>query len=79
MSTTTEIFDVPASIAAQKELQQAKNYPDFAPIDGHCYGCRRQIYVQQDSGHGYKTGISLEKASTELITGCPHCHYSYCE
>jgi len=24
-------------------------------------------------------GISLERASTELITGCPHCNRSYCD
>jgi hypothetical protein len=24
-------------------------------------------------------GISLEKASTQLITGCPHCNRSYCD
>jgi len=25
------------------------------------------------------TGITVEKASKELVTGCPHCHKSYCD
>lgn len=25
------------------------------------------------------TGISVDKASTELVTGCPHCNRSYCD
>ena len=79
MNTGTEIFDVPASIAAQKDYQQLKGYPDFAPHDGICYKCRGQIYAPRTRPDGTKSGISLEKASSQLITGCPHCHFSYCE
>lgn len=59
----------------------------FAPQDGICYNCHKQIYdnaiVKQ---RNWKTGeleevvskgISVEKASTELTTGCPHCHRSF--
>jgi hypothetical protein len=56
-------------IAAQKEYQKKTNSPSFAPSNGVCFKCRRQIYTE----------ISLERASTTLITGCPHCHYSFCE
>lgn len=78
MSTETKTFDVQKSIAAQKKFQTEMGYPDFAPANGICYDCKRQIYseIEQD---GYKSGVSTEKASSDLITGCPHCHHSYCE
>ena len=57
------------SIKAQWDLCQEKEYPHFAPRDGRCYACGQQIYER----------ISVERASKELITGCPWCHYSYCE
>jgi hypothetical protein len=41
----------------------------FAPSNGVCYHCNKQIYSQG--------GISVERASTELTTGCPFCHTSY--
>jgi len=55
--------------AAQKAYTIKEQLPHFAPTDGVCWNCGKQIY----------TGISLEKASTQLITGCPHCHRSYCD
>lgn len=78
-----ETFDIPKSIAAQKEYLKglAKRHPDdwmapnfaqgrgFAPPDGSCYRCHRNIYSEG--------GISVERASKELITGCPSCHVSY--
>ena len=27
----------------------------------------------------YTTGVTVEKAANELITGCPHCNRSYCD
>ena len=27
----------------------------------------------------YTTGISVERAGRELITGCPHCNRTYCD
>lgn len=74
----TKTFNVEASKAAQKKLQQEKGYPDFAPSSGFCYDCKRQIYLEIDRGD-HKTGISVERASGELITGCPHCNRSYCD
>lgn len=41
----------------------------FAPSDGICYRCKKQIYSEG--------GISVERASKELTTGCPFCHTSY--
>ena len=64
---------------AQKKYCEKENIPWFAP-DQYCYHCHRDIYadVQCDDGevsHGY----TEEYAATHLITGCPHCHYSFVE
>ena len=42
--------------------------PDFAPLNGHCWHCGFDLIDYY--------GIQWE---TEPITGCPSCHYSYCE
>ena len=77
-NNTPKTFNVSEAIAAQKKLQQEKGYPDFAPRDGVCYRCRKNIYSEIDHGD-YQTGIWVEKAASELITGCPHCNRSYCD
>ena len=45
----------------------------FAPSDGKCYRCNNNIYENTSTTSGY----SVERASREMITGCPHCHYSF--
>ena len=82
-------YDKNKSIMAQSNYCKEKELPYFAPNDGRCYQCNMQIYEPIE--HGYKdrktgeiigkyvTGVSVKEASTELITGCPHCCYSYCE
>uniref|UniRef100_A0A6M3L165 Uncharacterized protein n=1 Tax=viral metagenome TaxID=1070528 RepID=A0A6M3L165_9ZZZZ len=75
-----ETFDIKLACDAQAKFIKEKSYPYFAPSDGRCYNCRRNIYGQITSEDGkYTSGYSVERASTSLITGCPHCHYSYCE
>jgi hypothetical protein len=75
-----KIYDVDLAIKAQKSLQKEKGYPDFAPSNGICYSCKRQIYSAIIHNNGdYTTGIDLEKATKELVTGCPHCNRSYCD
>lgn len=37
------------------------------------------IHTNPDSEKGRYSGVSVEKASQELITGCSHCHRSYCD
>jgi hypothetical protein len=43
--------------------------PVFIPKDGICSSCDKQIFDK----------ITIEEALTTHITGCPFCHYSYCE
>lgn len=73
-----EKFNSNEAIKAQRKLQKEKNYPDFAPSNGICWRCRKNIYSELDHG-SYKTGITVEQAATSLITGCPHCNRSYCD
>lgn len=82
-------FDVSKSIDAQRRYCKEKGYPHFAPLNGRCYRCHNQIYepieherknwkTGEVTGH-YITGIDVEKAGKELVTGCPHCNRSYCD
>lgn len=62
-------INVQEACAAQKKYCESRDLPHFAPIDGRCFACHRQIYDD----------ISVETAESELITGCPICHRSYCD
>ena len=76
----TKTFDTARAIKAQAEFTGAKGYPHFAPRNGKCYHCRRDIYAPiTHDDTSYVSGITVERAGTELITGCPHCCWSYCD
>lgn len=64
-------FDAILANKKQEEYCEENNLPHFAPKDGRCYKCGKNIYSVD--------GISIESAGKHLITGCPFCHYSYCE
>ena len=69
------------AIEAQKNYCKEKGLPHFAPRDGECY-CGKNIYVERKyeaCGRTFSSGISVEKAGKELITGCPHCNITYCD
>jgi len=77
-----DVFNVNEACKAQAKLQKEKGYPDFAPSNGRCYNCRSNIYEpieRKQGGRTYTTGITVEKAASQLVTGCPHCHRSYCD
>jgi hypothetical protein len=50
---------------AQADLCASRGLPLFAPQDGVCWSCRRQIYEELDG--------------KSFVTGCPFCHRSYCD
>jgi hypothetical protein len=54
-------------IRAQAEICSKEGWPMFAP--SHCYRCGRDFWGK----------IPHEEAATDLITGCPLCHCSFCE
>ena len=66
------MIDVKKYYEAQKKACEKQGFPVFAPYDGHCYRCGHQIF-------GEDKGYTLEEAGNFVITGCPYCHYSYCE
>ena len=75
-----EHYNVAEAIAAQREYCNTHSLPHFAPFDGYCFGCNRQIYdggIVHAGDRYYHTGISVEKAGSTLITGCPHCMRSF--
>ena len=89
-----EKYDIKLAKENQKELCKKEGYPHFAPDTGICWYCNRNIYkpIGWKYEHGYRkkvsldspdleyvTGITVEKASKELVTGCPHCNRSYCD
>lgn len=65
---------------AQKKFCSERKYPEFAPTrTGHCYRCGRDIFQLVKWPDGHTSGITVERAASEFITGCPHCHYSFCD
>lgn len=82
-------FDVIKAIKAQKEYCDKTGAPHFAPKSGVCWKCHQNIYkvVEHERKNWqtgevvgtYTTGIDVEKAGNELVTGCPHCNRSYCD
>lgn len=76
-------FDSDKANTAQGRYCNDNDCPHFAPVK-YCFRCNKDIYEQVEQprfdGKGtYMTGISVEEAGSELITGCPHCNWSYCD
>lgn len=80
-----ETFDRYEAAKAQAEYCKETGMPHFAPKTGTCWKCNKNIYEQVErksfysDNPTYKTGISVEKAGSSLVTGCPHCSRSYCD
>jgi len=75
-----ETFDLVKANEAQENYCKENSYPHFAPIS-RCYKCSQNIYGKEGKARNGKmiSGISVEKAGSELITGCPFCNWSYCD
>ncbi|MBP1034875.1 hypothetical protein J8631_04805 [Serratia fonticola] len=71
-----KVFSPVAARKAQAEYCKENNYPHFAPLDGICWRCKRDIY-QQQTASARPTGISVQEAGCKLICFCPHCNRSY--
>ena len=57
------------AILAQKKYCTTWGYMQFAPQDGCCYRCGKNIYDDE--------GYSVDLAGRHLVTGCPHCNASF--
>lgn len=74
------MFDTQKAAEAQEKFCSEQGYPHFAPgRTGRCYHCGRDIYQRIVWPDGHDSGITVEGAGRTLITGCPHCHYSFCD
>ena len=83
-----EAFNKNKAMESQKNFCKEKGMPHFAPErTGRCYNCNREIYEsftrKEKTWKGEEievtTGITVEVAASQLITGCPHCKRSYCD
>lgn len=72
------IYDAIKAHKAQEEYCEKNELPHFAPTR-YCWSCNRDIYEEYVRENGFTTGISVQQAGSSLITGCPHCHRSYCD
>lgn len=52
---------------AQKEFCRINGLPNFAGRGG-CHSCGKNVYES----------MTLKECSSDLITGCPYCQYSFC-
>lgn len=73
------MYNIDAAIAAQKKYCKETGAPNFAPSDGFCFRCHRNIYSPIQLINGGEYGITVEMAGSRLITSCPHCNCSFCE
>lgn len=62
--------EIQQAIKEQKEFCKANDKPHFAPIDGRCFNCGANVY---------KNGSVEGWDGKSLVTGCRHCHYSFCD
>ena len=77
--TTENKYDPAKAAAAQEAYCEREGAPFFAPKD-RCYFCHNNIYLPLKTFDGrIIEGVSVQKAGSTLITGCPFCHHSYVE
>lgn len=77
-----DVYNVPKSVNGQKRYCEEHDAPHFAPKSGVCWKCNRNIYekcIQKNTYGERTTGITTHVASTQLVTGCPHCNRTYCD
>ena len=55
----------------QMELPENRRV-GFAPLDRRCHRCGKDIREGEKA-------ITLENLGDYIITGCPHCHASFCD
>mgnify|MGYP001074257811 FL=1 len=78
-----EHFNAIEANMAQMKYCKKNNLPHFAP-EQYCWKCNQDIYGEKGKtvrsmSHKWINGISVEKAESTFITGCPFCSWSYCD
>lgn len=74
-------YDNDMAAAAQTKYCDENHLPIFAPRDGICPACGRDIYALYiyTGRENRMYGISVETAGKTLITNCPHCKEAFRE
>ena len=54
------------------EWCRSKNLPNFVPPSGKCFSCHQPVFEETEHTAGYPE-------EGEFITGCPHCHRTFCD
>jgi predicted kinase len=62
------IDHIAQSVRAQTQYCKIAGLPVMVPPEGMCPGCKRQIFSHFPT---------RDKAGSEMITGCPFCHWSF--
>lgn len=80
---TGATYDPIEAAKAQERYCDEHEIPIFAPRNGWCASCGRNIYEPYKvHSFGEKSmrvfGISVKEAGSRLITGCPHCNRTFC-
>lgn len=73
-------YDTIKAAKAQEAYCDQHECPIFAPSDGICPRCGKNIYEPHSfRDHDAVYGFSIEAAGNQLITHCDHCNYSFVE
>lgn len=75
---TERTYDRIQAAAIQRDYCRRRKVPCFAG-SGMCFRCGRSIYDPVKHKDNSVTGISVEEAGTQAITGCPHCKASFAD
>ena len=60
------------AIRNQKDYSDRHDVPHFAPREGICFYCHRNIYTGPQA-------YTPEYAAMHLITSCPYCNHTFCD
>ena len=72
-------MNIDAGKIAQEEYCEEHSLPLFAPTDGICHRCYKNIYKRYERNEKWTTGYTAKEARNIHITSCPHCNASFLE
>lgn len=55
---------------AYKKHCKEQGLPNFVPSSGKCFGCHREVFADYET-----KGADPD----DFVTGCPHCHRTFCD
>lgn len=72
-------IEISLLVQTQREFTDRHHLPHFAPQSGVCHRCGRNVFQNYRIAGSISNGIDEATAGIRLITGCPHCHASFCD